>query len=65
MEKISHTTQARWKVALPILMSVLSLFLMLLAKRQQSVLFKTGIGWEVPARMVNALVNGPGFYLVV
>jgi hypothetical protein len=22
-----------------------------------------GTGWEVPARVVNSLINGPGFYL--
>jgi hypothetical protein len=63
MEKIHRITWIRWTVMLPILMSALSVFLMLLAKRQQLMLFKMGTGWEVPARLVNGLINGPGFFL--
>lgn len=44
-------------------MLVLSAFLMALAKRQQPMLRGMGTGWEVPARVIDALLNGPGFYL--
>ncbi|HSZ01138.1 MAG TPA: hypothetical protein VK788_16700 [Terriglobales bacterium] len=54
--------KVRWSVILPLLMSVLSALLMVLAKRQQSMLWKVGTGYEVPARVINALTNGPGFY---
>lgn len=36
---------------------------MLWAKQQQPMLRKMGTGWEVPARVINSLINGPGFYL--
>jgi len=36
---------------------------MILAKQQQHILWKSGTGWEVPARVLNAIFNGPGFYL--
>lgn len=35
---------------------------MILAKQQQHMLWKSGTGWEVPARVLNAIFNGPGFY---
>lgn len=44
------------------MMTILSALLMVLAKRQQSTSQNLGMGWEVPARMINSLVNGPGFY---
>jgi hypothetical protein len=44
------------------MMTVLSAFLMLLAKQQQHMLWNLGTGYEVPARVVDSLVNGPGFY---
>jgi hypothetical protein len=44
-------------------MVVLSASLMLVTRRQQEHMpFKIGIGWEAPARVVNAIINGPGFY---
>jgi len=43
-------------------MTVFSILLMLWAKRQEPTLRKMGTGWEVPARVINSLVNGPGFY---
>jgi len=46
-----------------VMMTVLSAFLMVLAKRQQSMLRNMGTGWEVPARVINSLINGPGFYV--
>jgi hypothetical protein len=55
-------TRTRWRVLLPVAMLVLSAFLMMLAENQQSMLRGMGTGWEVPARVVNAVVNGPGFY---
>ncbi len=55
--------KSRWRIMLPVVMSVLSASLMLLAKKQQPILRKAGTGWEVPARVVNSLINGPGFYL--
>lgn len=51
-----------WKLLLPTIMTLLSLCLMLLAKRQQQTLWQSGTGWEVPARVWNAMINGPGFY---
>ena len=56
-------TRVRWRILLPILMLVLSSFLMVVARKQQPMLRKMGTGWEVPARVINALVNGPGFYV--
>jgi hypothetical protein len=53
----------RWRVLLPVTMTLLSAFLMVLAKRQQPMLRNMGTGWEVPARVINSLINGPGFYL--
>src|ERR1035441_6748750 len=44
-------------------MTVSSTLLMLWAKQQQPMLRKMGTGWEVPAKVINSLVNGPGFYL--
>jgi hypothetical protein len=45
------------------MMTILSALLMVLAKRQQPMLRKMGTGWEVPATVINSLINGPGFYL--
>ena len=53
----------RWRILLPVAMSILSAVLMVIAKQQQSMLRRAGTGWEVPARVVNSLVNGPSFYL--
>ena len=63
--EITPRTVARspWRVLLPMVMLALSVFLMLLAKRQQPMLWRAGTGWEVPARVINSLINGPGFYL--
>jgi len=44
-------------------MLVASALLMLLAKKQQPMLWKMGTGWEVPARILNSIINGPGFVL--
>ena len=63
MEAILHTIAVkRWRILLPVLMTALSVYLMLLAKEQQHLLWKMGTGWEVPARVLNSLVNGPGFF---
>jgi hypothetical protein len=56
-------TTRRWSFLLPILMVALSASLMVLAEKQQPTLRGMGTGWEVPARVINALVNGPSFYL--
>jgi hypothetical protein len=50
-----------WRVLLAIVMSVLSAFLMVLARRQRPM--QAGMGWDVPARVINSLINGPGFFL--
>jgi hypothetical protein len=55
----------RWRFLLPILMVALSASLMVLAEKQQPTLRGMGTGWEVPARVINSFVNGPGFYLGV
>jgi hypothetical protein len=44
-------------------MSGLSVLLMLLATRQQPMLWKIGTGWETPATIIDSLINGPGYYL--
>lgn len=63
MEAILHTIAVkRWRILLPVLMTALSVYLMLLAKEQQHLLWKMGTGWEVPARVLNSVVNGPGFF---
>jgi hypothetical protein len=36
---------------------------MVLEKKQQPMIAGFGTGWQEPARVVNSLVNGPGFYL--
>jgi hypothetical protein len=56
-------TRARWRIALPALMSVFSTLLMLLAAKQQPMLWQMGTGWETPSTVINSLINGPGFYL--
>lgn len=56
-------TGVRWRVVLPVAMSILSASLMVLAKQQQPMLRRMGTGWDVPARVINSLMNGPGFYL--
>ena len=56
-------TRVRWRVVLPVVMFIVSTLLMLLAKKQQSMLWKAGSGWEVPARSLNCIINGPGFGL--
>ena len=62
MEAILQTIAVkRWRILLPVLMTALSVYLMLLAKEQQHLFWKMGTGWEVPARVLNSLVNGPGF----
>jgi hypothetical protein len=43
-------------------MSVVSVMLMLLATKQQPMLRKMGTGWQVPARVWNSVLNGPGFF---
>ena len=43
-------------------MTLLATILMLWAKKQEPMLRKMGTGWEVPARVTNSLINGPGFY---
>jgi hypothetical protein len=53
----------RWRILLPTVMSVLSAFLLALEARQQPMLRGMGTGWEVPAKVINSLINGPGFYL--
>ncbi len=58
-----QTPRKRWRVLLPVLMSLLSALLMVVAKKQQPMLWRMGTGWEVPARVVNSLINGPGFWL--
>jgi hypothetical protein len=55
--------QIRWKIVLPVLMTILSMCLMVLEQRQAWMLRKTGTGWETPARVLDSLVNGPGFWL--
>jgi hypothetical protein len=44
-------------------MSVFSTLLMLLAAKQQPMLWQMGTGWETPSTVINSLINGPGFYL--
>ena len=56
-------TRVRWRVVLPVVMFIVSTLLMLLAKKQQPMLRKMGTGWEVPARIVDCIINGPGFGL--
>jgi hypothetical protein len=56
-------SRVRWRIALPALMLVLSTLLMLLATKQQAMLWKMGTGWETPATIINSLINGPGYYL--
>jgi hypothetical protein len=64
METASRVAAAaRWRILLPASMSVLAVLLMVLAKRQEPMIWKMGSGWEVPARVINSLINGPGFYL--
>jgi hypothetical protein len=55
--------RARWRVLLPIPMLLLSALLMVLARREGPMLSRMGTGWEVPARVLNFLINGPGFVL--
>ncbi len=54
--------RVRWRVVLPLVMLTVSTLLMLIAVKQQPMLWKAGTGWEVPARVLNFIVNGPGFY---
>jgi len=56
-------TRTRWRVLLPVAMLAISAFLMVLAEKEQPMLRGMGTGWDVPARVINSLVNGPGFYL--
>jgi hypothetical protein len=53
----------RWRILLPAMMTTLSTYLMLVAKREQYMLRGMGTGWEAPARVLNSLINGPGFLL--
>lgn len=53
----------RWRILLPVLMTTVAASLMVLAQRQQPTLRTMGTGSEVPARVVNSVINGPGFYL--
>lgn len=55
--------RVRWRILLPVLMLALSSFLMVLEKIRQPMIAGWGTGWEAPARVVNSLINGPGFYL--
>ena len=48
----------RWRVLLPVAMSILSASLMVRAE-----LRGMGKGRDVPTRVINSLLNGPGFYL--
>jgi hypothetical protein len=43
----------------PGLMSVFSTLLMLLAAKQQPMLWQMGTGWETPSTVINSLINGP------
>ena len=43
-------------------MTFIATGLMLLAGRQQQKISKLGTGWEPSARVVNSIINGPGFY---
>jgi len=36
---------------------------MLLAAKQQPMLWQMGTGWETPSTVINSLINGPGYYL--
>jgi hypothetical protein len=56
------TASTRWRILLPIIMTLLAIILMLWGKKQEPMLRKMGTGWEVPARVTNSLINGPGFY---
>jgi hypothetical protein len=56
-------TQVRWRIVVPVVMLAVSVLLMVLAKKQEPMLWKMGTGWEVPARILNCIINGPGFYL--
>ena len=53
--------RTRWRIVLPSIMTVLSVYLMLLAKREQPTISGLGTGWEVPANVLNCVINGPGF----
>jgi hypothetical protein len=53
----------RWRILLPALFAVVSVSLMVLTARQAPMLRGAGTGWEVPARVINALINGLGFGL--
>lgn len=44
-------------------MLTVSTLLMLISTEEQPMLRRAGTGWEVPARVLNCVVNGPGFYL--
>jgi hypothetical protein len=53
----------RWRIALPILMLVMSTLLMQLETKQLPTLRGMGTGWVVPATTINSLINGPGYYV--
>jgi hypothetical protein len=57
-----RTASTRWRILLPLIMTLSATILMLWAKKQEPMLRKMGTGWEVPARVINSLINGPGFY---
>ena len=62
-QTIPHTTASiGWRILLPLIMTVSSILLMLWAKRQEPMLQKMGTGWEVPAKVIDSLISGPGFY---
>jgi hypothetical protein len=54
--------EVRWKLVLPIVMVFLSTFLMLITHQQQLAHRGMGTGLNVPARTINFMINGPGFW---
>lgn len=60
--KSGYLKRVRWAILLPIVFVVVSTYLMVLSNKQFPMLRGRGTGWEVPARVINSLINGPGFF---
>ena len=53
----------RWRIAFPALMAVPSTLLMIRSATEEPMLREMGTGFEVPATIINSVINGPGYYL--
>ena len=55
--------QVSWRYVLPLIMVITSAYLMVLATSQEWTISGWGMGWNVPARNLNTVLNAPVWFI--